>query len=289
MDNSKELPTALSLCTGYAGIERGLRLAGFEHRVVAHVEIEAFAIANLVAKMEAGEMAPAPIWSDLKTLPVECFRDRVHLITGGYPCQPFSAAGRREGENDPRHLWPHIRGIIETVRPVQCFFENAEGHISLGLREVIADLESLGYKTTWGIFSAAEVGAPHQRKRVFIMAHARCRASSKGEQQAELRPTGSGESSGCTWYDSTTSAYAEGQAWPAGTGQEQYQFEKPRVIWKAQSELGGAANGSTYRVDRLRLLGNGVVPQTAAKAWVTLNTEGDANDARRKSSQMAHL
>ena len=170
MDYPSKLPTVLSLCTGYGGIERGLELAGFAHRVVAHVEIEAFAVANLVAKMEERQLVPTPIWTDLKTLPVDCFRDRVDLLTGGYPCQPFSNAGKRQGEDDPRHLWPHIKRHIETIRPVQCFFENVEGHISLGLREVIEDLESLGYSTTWGVFSAAEVGAPHQRKRVYILA-----------------------------------------------------------------------------------------------------------------------
>ena len=165
----EELPTVLSLCTGYGGIERGLELAGLKHRVLAHVEIEAFAVANLVNKMEEGRLDAAPIWTNLKTLPLDCFRDRVSILTSGYPCQPFSAAGKRAGKDDPRHLWPYILDIIKAVRPVRCFFENVEGHISLGLREVIEDLEGLGYSTAWGIFSAVEVGAPHQRKRVYIL------------------------------------------------------------------------------------------------------------------------
>jgi site-specific DNA-cytosine methylase len=140
-------------------------------RTVALCEIEAFAIANLVAKMEAGLMDPAPIWTDLKTFPWDSFRDRVDILTGGYPCQPFSSAGLRKGSDDPRHLWPYIRDGIRRMAPRLCLFENVEGHISLGLREVIAELEELGYQTAWGIFSAAEVGAPHQRKRVFIMAN----------------------------------------------------------------------------------------------------------------------
>lgn len=163
--------THIGLCAGYGGIELGLRRAIPTLRSVALCEIEAFACANLVAKMEAGLLDPAPIWTDLKTFPWESFRDRVDILTGGYPCQPFSTAGRREGENDPRHLWPFIASGIRLLRPRICFFENVEGHISLGLPNVIEDLAGMGYRTTWGIFSASEVGAPHQRKRVFILAH----------------------------------------------------------------------------------------------------------------------
>jgi site-specific DNA-cytosine methylase len=171
VDTAKELPTVISFCSGYGGIERGLDLAGVEHRVLAYVEIEAFAIANLVNKMENGLIPPAPIYTDLKTFPAHIFRGCVDILTGGYPCQPFSAAGKRLGTEDPRHLWPYILDHIKAIRPVRCLFENVEGHISLGLREVISDLEEDGYSATWGIFSAAEVGAPHQRKRVYIMAN----------------------------------------------------------------------------------------------------------------------
>jgi len=139
VDTTKELPTVIAFCAGYGGIERGLELAGLEHRVIAYVEIEAYAIANLVSKMETGQLPPAPIYTDIKTFPSEIFRDRVDIITGGYPCQPFSAAGKRLGEDDPRHLWPYIRKHVETIRPVQCFFENVEGHISLGLSTVLSD------------------------------------------------------------------------------------------------------------------------------------------------------
>jgi len=133
------------------------------------VEIEAFVQANLVAKIEEGRMADAPIWSDLKTFPASIFRGKVSGIIGGYPCQPFSSAGKRKGEEDPRHLWPYIRKHVRAVRPLWCFFENVQGHATMGLWRVLSDLEEEGYETTWGIFSAEEVGAPHQRKRVFIL------------------------------------------------------------------------------------------------------------------------
>ena len=122
MDTTEQLPTVVSFCSGYAGIERGLNLAGVRHTVVAYVEIEAFAIANLVAKMEAGELAPAPIWSNLKTFPAHLFRGAVNIITGGYPCQPFSTAGKRAGADDPRHLWPFIREHVQAIKPARCFF-----------------------------------------------------------------------------------------------------------------------------------------------------------------------
>jgi len=180
MDTSQAV-THLGLCAGYGGIELGLKRAIPSLRTVALCEIEAFAISNLVAKMEAGLMDPAPIWPDLKTFPWAAFRDRVDILTGGYPCQPFSAAGQRRGKDDPRHLWPYIADGIRLLRPWCCFFENVEGHISLGLSDVIEDLAGMGYRTTWGIFSASECGAPHQRKRVFILAY-RCDKGLQGRE-----------------------------------------------------------------------------------------------------------
>ena len=170
MDNPKTI-THIGLCAGYGGIEIGLHRVIRNLRTVALCEIEAFACANLVAKMEAGLMDAAPIWTDLKSFPWAEFRDRVDILTGGYPCQPFSAAGKRLGTEDPRHLWPFIADGIRLLRPRLCFFENVEGHISLGLRDVIGELGAIGYTAAWGIFSASEVGAPHQRKRVFILAY----------------------------------------------------------------------------------------------------------------------
>ena len=159
------------MCAGYGGIGLGLKnIFGERMRTLAYCELEGFAQANLVSKMEAGFMDVAPIWNDLKTFPYESFNGLVDILIAGYPCQPFSAAGKRAGKEDPRHLWPWIADGIRLLRPRLCFFENVEGHISLGLREVIGELESIGYKAAWGIFSAREVGAPHQRKRVFILA-----------------------------------------------------------------------------------------------------------------------
>jgi len=344
----------ISLCTGYGGIDLGLsRVLGDRVRTVAYSEIEAFACANLVAKMEAGLLDPAPIWTDLKTFPWEKFRGLVDILSGGYPCQPFSAAGKRAGKDDPRHLWPWIADGIAILRPRFCFFENVEGHVTLGLRDVIEDLGRMGYRTTWSIFSAAEVGAPHQRKRVFILAD---RDGSRGWEDllpTELRPAWPKQSPGSAWpgggategrevsggladSDSdgvprsghklggagesgqrraNSSAHCHAIAWPSRPGEPQHGWEPPRVVdhatmprqqaqWnepvaKRRAEsvgesgqrqvkppLGRDSHGTPNRLDdaelyvtcdnrtdELRLLGNGVVPATAERAFRVLMAE----------------
>lgn len=240
MDRPQEL-THLSLCAGYGGIDIGLKRVFRDLRTVAYSEIEGFAGANLVAKMEACLLDAAPIWTDLKTFPWESFRDRIHIMSGGYPCQPFSAAGKRRGKDDPRHLWPHIRRGIEIVRPKICFFENVEGHISLGLREVLSDLAALGYKVegpggepTWGIFSAAEVGTPHQRKRVFILAVAED-WSERFEDWISAPPTRiEGQAAESGNYR---------QAWPNGRGMPQQSWEPPRTVAHPDRLLGVEGSG----------------------------------------------
>ena len=304
MDTTKTA-THVSLCAGYGGIDLGLKRAIPSLRTIAFSEIEAFACANLVAKMEAGHLDPAPIWTDVKTFPYSSFHGKVDILSGGYPCQPFSAAGKRLGADDPRHLWPFIADGVAAMRPEWCFFENVEGHISLGLPNVIEDLAGMGYRTAWGIFSASECGAPHQRKRVFILAHGMCQRGQLSDQWQfaavqELE-----------WNGKT-----RGIIWPSRPGEPQYEWEPPRVVADAsiidgqrgstrtgrrsgseidvaggdeeqqrevEPTLGGDVDGRSSRLDyaqlrvacdnrtdELRLLGNGVVPATAERAFTTL-------------------
>jgi site-specific DNA-cytosine methylase len=188
VDNSQDAFTCLEWCAGYAGFHLGLRRVIPNLRCLTFSEIEAYACANLVAKMEAGLLDPAPVWTNLKTFPCDTFRDRVDLLVAGYPCQPFSAAGLRQGASDPRHLWPFILDGLRRIQPRLCFFENVEGHISLGLSTVLSDLETAGYRATWGIFSAAEIGASHQRKRVFILAQLADQHDPRGLQSQGSQP-----------------------------------------------------------------------------------------------------
>ena len=325
MDNTQNI---ISFCTGYGGLELGIRRAGVDVRTVCNVEIEAFVQANLVAKTEQKLMANCPIYSDLKTFPAREFRGKVHGLIGGYPCQPFSSAGKRQGEKDPRHLWPYILKHVRAIRPVWCFWENVAGHTTMGLWRVLSDLEEEGYRVETGIFSAEEVGAPHQRKRVFILGQRKEQLGRTGawddkelgntnvryegshgiergvlptqtedrqasglERASDTRQVGNTKHDGSsTTQDgrSTCEEQEEGRMqelergckqsqdeWPARPGEEQYEWEEPRVT-EAESFMGGAANGTQHRVDRLRLLGNGVVPQTAELAWKTLWKELNA-------------
>lgn len=364
MDNTKDI-TVLSLCTGYGGLELGLSLALTNPLRVVAVEVEAYALANLVAKAEAGKLAIETLWPDLRTFPAEKFRRCFDIITAGYPCQPFSHAGLRQGENDPRHLWPDIAGIIEAVRPVWCFFENVGGHLTLGFPEVYRSLRLMGYSVEAGLFSAAECGAPHRRERLFILAHSgRLRCDTRWAEQPLLRLRTDGDTQ--QMADTDRKRFQEqcrpkpiltakpepkysNIFWPARPGQPQYEWEEPRTVVNARKQkpaglsgderqeisevgdtselgdterrgcdrdarrrtgtvtadrhkqpemaddnsgrgcgeqrhgkglqgignnqkqveprLGRAVNGPSGRVDRLRLLGNGIVPQQAAKAF----------------------
>ena len=129
VDNTKEI-NHLSLCAGYGGIDLGLSRVIRDIKTICFVEIEAFPIENLVAKIEAGLLDLAPIYSDLKTFPFGKFRGCVDILTGGFPCQPFSGAGKKAGTEDPRHLFPYILKGIKECEPDIVFLENVEGIIS---------------------------------------------------------------------------------------------------------------------------------------------------------------
>jgi len=308
------------------------------------VEIEAFAIASLVAKMEEGLLDSAPVWTDIKTFNAEPFRGLVDIVSGGYPCTPFSWAGLRQGSDDKkgRHLWPFLRRAIRVVQPGRVFLENVEGHITLGLSTVLSDLEEDGYRSAWGIYSAAEVGSTHRRKRVFILGELAITDGERGE--GSVQPVGGLGQAG-QWLEAIAPDCLAPLEWPAPPGAAQHEWEEPRVLadtndsgggknlvpaelraggaeqsssdrgqgkegeaeeviqgcagtgqgcpasneGQAQPKLGGATDAGSprgrvdtapdplaNRTDRLRLLGNGVVPATAAKAFIELSMKLEA-------------
>ena len=149
----------------------GLAVPGFHAR--AYVEWEQHPRDTLVAAMRAGYLAHAPIWDDLTTFGARPLAGAIDTLLAGYPCQPFSAAGQRKGADDERHLWPHVarvaRELGDGLRWI--ILENVAGHVSLGLEAVLRELWDMGFTPAAGLFTAAEVGAPHKRERIFIVAY----------------------------------------------------------------------------------------------------------------------
>ena len=154
----------LSLFAGIGGMDIGLERAGMT--VVAQCEIDPFCRAVLKK-----HWPDVPQFEDVRKLRGEDVGP-VDLVCGGYPCQPFSQAGKRGGAEDDRHLWPEMRRLIEELRPAWVLGENVAGHISLGLDEVLSDLDALGYSARPFVIPACAVSAPHRRDRVWIVAHA---------------------------------------------------------------------------------------------------------------------
>lgn len=189
----------VEVCAGSGMLGAGLKLAlGGRLSTVAYVERESYAAACLVARMEEEALDIAPILDDVNTSTDPEFVDRLRpyhplLLSGGYPCQPFSCAGKQLGAADERHLWPAIARLIGAIEPEVCFFENVPGHLTRGFDCVHADLEGLGYRVAAGLFSAEEVGASHKRERLFILAVRACGGFGELRESSGI----GGQSDGC--------------------------------------------------------------------------------------------
>lgn len=167
-----------SLCSGVGGLDLATRLAlehlGRSSRTVLYVEREAYAAGILVARMEEGLLDEAPIWSDLATLDAGAWRGAVDLVVAGIPCQAHSVAGKRRGSDDERELWPLARRILREMGPKLFLLENSAGIIAGDqpfLAGLVGDLAEDGWDAEWLCLAAEEVGAPHRRERLFLLAH----------------------------------------------------------------------------------------------------------------------
>lgn len=161
----------LALCAGAGGLELALHIADPGYRTVCYVEREARAAATLVARMADETLDSAPIWDDVTLFDGRRWRGVVDIVSGGYPCQGESNAGRCLGVKDPRWLWPHFRRILVQSGAEWGFFENVGAHLSRSFPVVASDLARLGFRVAAGLFTAAECGASHRRERLFILAH----------------------------------------------------------------------------------------------------------------------
>lgn len=157
--------SVIDLCAGVGGLSMGLTSAD-PGAVVTHVA-ETDPAASLVL---AQHYPHAVNLGDVKAIDWDAFSEAAFWLCAGYPCQPFSAAGRKLGAADPRHLWPWVAAAVGGLLPNRILLENVHGHVKNGLPEVLADLSALGYGGAWGVYRASDVGAPHERKRVFVLA-----------------------------------------------------------------------------------------------------------------------
>jgi len=321
----------LALCAGGGGLELGLSLAlGDAYRTVCFVEREVYAASILVSRMAEGRLHQAPVWDDLTTFDGRRWRGCVDLLSAGFPCQPFSAAGKRQADTDDRHLWPHVRRVINGARPGLVFLENVGALVSTRQRDgrpaymvVRNELERLGYRVTETLVRASDVGAPHQRARIFILGVSGDRDGWSGWTGAERdqpgpRPATGGDVLGSAVADTqsgdrslqlpqrgqdqtVSESRRTGRDFPPGPGDTDawatILAERPELAPALEPAVRGMADGVAraleHRTQRLRLLGNGVVPLAAAFAFRTcadalgLEIEelhhthtGDAHDSR---------
>jgi len=229
--------TVGSLFSGIGGLDLGLERAGMN--VIWQSEIDPYA-----CRVLAKHWPEVPNHGDIKLVQ---WGDvvRPDIICGGYPCQPFSLAGYRRGEDDPRHLWPYVREAIGQLRPEYAILENVRGHLSMGGVSVIGDLAALGYDAEWHLVRASAVGGSHRRERIFIVAYPN---DPRRNHRNSYRGGPASAPSGTRVFE------------PAHAG---YCVEVSRGRWLPFTHVDRTTNGLSARVDRLRGLGNAVVPQVA--------------------------
>ncbi len=228
----------LALCAGVGGLEIGVRLAWPWVRTVAYVERDAYAAAVLVARMEDEALEPAPIWDDLSTFDGRPWRGCVDLVTAGFSCQPWSAAGKGRGTDDERWIWPEVARVVREVEPRFVLLENVPPLVIRGgLALVLGDLADLGLNAEWGVFSAAEVGAPHLRRRLFILAYR------KGQRRREARRVqcGGPEERTARRGEALDDSYGKGR----GQDERAAQTRGPDAAQRGGSKLADPYVGST--------------------------------------------
>lgn len=280
---------SLSLCAGVAGIDLGLRIADPSIRTVCYVEWAKFPATVIAARIADQALDEAPIWDDVGTFDGRPWCGVVDIVTAGFPCQPVSLAGQRKGMADERFIWGDVARIIGEIQPERVLLENVPGILSADngrfLGRVLGDLAELRYDTEWDLFSAEETTAPHLRKRWFLLAYRN--ESGFGARQRDLDDSGrelgnaehqrSQEPKGIADYFSQDAAERCTSVYPPA--------RNDFVSWQgidasAQPSIRRVVNGLAagldqslfaYGPDRLRAVGNGVVPLSVALAWIELN------------------
>ena len=298
----------LSICSGIGGLDLGVKVATGA-RTICYVEREAFAASVIVARMEDQSLDQAPIWDDLTTFDGRPWRGKVDCIIAGFPCQPVSHAGKRAGQDDQRWIWSDIVRIIREVRPRFIFLENVSGILSLGAGAVLGSLARMGFDAEWGVVSARGVGAPHQAEKVVLPGLHRATNDATTGNRRKLGSTGgtitarstrTGRDAVMPWTGmAKVFPSPSARDWRGANGPVHQSKDRPhqdqlaefcdvvfppgpqdREGWstflerfpEAKPAICRDADGASYRMDRLRALGNGVVPLQAAAAFRLLWT-----------------
>ena len=257
----------LALFAGAGGGILGGKLLGW--RTVCAVELEPYAASVLVQRQNDGILTPFPIWDDVCTFDGRPWRGIVDVISGGFPCQDISSAGKGAGITGERSgLWKEMARIIGEVRPRYVLVENSPILTSRGLGVVLGDLAAMGYNARWGVLGAIDAGAPHRRERIWIVAYPNGdrREPWRAERQ---RLEGRASSFGAS---NVADADAQGlQKWNRSATERGARAATNECHWwDAEPDVGRVANGVAARVDRLKAIGNGQVPAVVRLAWETL-------------------
>jgi DNA (cytosine-5)-methyltransferase 1 len=281
-----------SLCTGYGGLDLAVE-EHFNAKTVWCAEFDKYA--SQVIEKRFG----IPNYGNIKQIDWASL-EPIDILTAGYPCQPFSHAGYRKGTDDERHIFPFILEAISILRPRWVILENVRGHLSLGLKEVLAGLTSIGYNARWQVVRASDAGAPHQRARLFIIAYPNSDACE--ESRRTIRGV-SGEA-GEVIYGSDRAIYGCSDQDASNTNDQHKSHDRqvqelgrrftPRCEMHMQEPpdaldqegklnavfveymmglpVGWVTDTGLSRAQQLKMLGNGVVPQQA-KLALELSTE----------------
>jgi DNA (cytosine-5)-methyltransferase 1 len=258
----------LGLFAGAGGGLLASRLLGW--RTVCAVEIEPYCQRVLAQRQRDGHLEPFPIWDDIRTFDGTPWRGSVDVISGGFPCQDISSAGRGAGlSGDRSGLWFEMLRVIGEVRPAWVFAENSPMLRTRGLAVVLQGLAGLGYDACWGVLGADDVGAPHKRKRIWVVANANNDRQRAGAIDAEARRTPR------TGGSDVTDADRQRSQPPTGVSKDDPRAHPQAVrtseCWWGVHRFAGVDDGLADRVGAIKATGNGQVPAVAALAFRVLS------------------
>lgn len=233
-----------SLCTGYGGLDMAVE-AYFGAETIWCAEYDQWAsklIEERFGYLNHGDLTKID-WASVEP---------IDILTAGYPCQPFSQVGKRKGTEDARHIWPYIKEAVRVLRPKFVILENVRGHLSLGFDRVLGDLTELGYDARWKVVRASDVGAPHQRARVFVVAYPK---HTEWENHWQTQELGRGSASRVDLCMQEPPARLD-------NGRVNLKF----IEYMMGLEKGWVSDFDFPEQELYKLLGNGVVPQQALLA-----------------------